>query len=427
MSLQFSQIFRNAAPYINAHRDSTFVLAFGGEVIADDRFSQLAQDIALLQAIGIKLVLVHGARPQIEARLRARDVDYHYANGLRITDPDALAAEIDACGAIRVNIEAKLSYSLRNTPMAGIRMRVVSGNFVTAKPIGIRDGIDFQHTGTVRKIDTVAIRSALQQQAIVLLSPLGYSPTGEVFNLSAEQIATAVGEALGADKLIFLDSLPLGFPKELTAQAAADISQGDDWPDGIRTHLRNSAHATERGVERSHIVDANDEGALLTELFTRDGSGCLITADAYDRLRPASEDDIPNILALIEPLESEGVLAKRSREQLELEIDRFRILERDSAVIGCAALYPYNGGFAELACVAVSQHYRNTRRGNELLKAVEDEARETGVTQFFVLTTQSPHWFIEHGFVEAKLDVLPMERQELYNFQRNSKVLIKAL
>lgn len=423
----FAHSFRNSAPYINRHRDSTFVLAFGGDVIADGRFTHLAQDIALLQALGIKLVLVHGARPQIEERLNARGLDYHYANGLRITDPDALQAEIDACGAIRVNIEARLSYSLRNTPMAGIRLRVVSGNFVTAKPLGVLNGIDFQHTGSVRKVDVKAIQAALAQQAIVLLSPLGYSPTGEVFNCSAEQVATAVSEALGADKLIFLDSLPENFTSDMTSQAALKMSLDEAQPDNLRTHLRNSAHAVERGVQRAHIVSATDDGALLNELFTRDGSGCLITAAPYDQLRQANADDIPNILAVIEPLESDGVLVERSREQLELDIAHYRVLERDGAVLGCAALYIYGDHYAELACVAVAEAYRSTRRGNELLQAMQDEAHEAGVQQLFVLTTQSPHWFIEHGFIEAELADLPIERQNLYNFQRNSKVLIKAL
>lgn len=425
--LDFVSSFRNSAPYINTHRDSVFVLAFGGDVVADGRFTHLAQDIALLQALGIKLILVHGARPQIEQRLQARGLDYHYANGLRITDPDALQAEIDACGAIRVNIEARLSYSLRNTPMAGIRLRVVSGNFVTAKPLGVLDGIDFQHTGTVRKIDVPAIQAALSQQAIVLLSPLGYSPTGEVFNCAAEQVATAVSEAVGADKLIFLDNIPTDFISDMTAQAALEYANDSQQPDHLRTHLRNSAHAVERGVKRAHLVDARNDGALLTELFTRDGSGCLITADAYDQLRLAHADDIPNILAVIEPLEQAGVLVARSREQLELDIGHYRVLERDGAVIGCAALYAYADGYAELACVAISEHYRSTRRGNELLHAVEDEARGMNVQQLFVLTTQSPHWFIEHGFVEAEIQQLPIERQQLYNFQRNSKVLIKCL
>lgn len=423
----FVHSFRNSAPYINTHRGSTFVLAFGGDVIADGRFTHLAQDIALLQALGIKLVLVHGARPQIEERLNAWGLDYHYADGLRITDSEALQAEIDACGAIRVNLEAKLSYSLRNTPMAGIRLRVVSGNFVTAKPLGILNGIDFQHTGTVRKVDVKAIQAALAHPAVVLLSPLGYSPTGEVFNCSAEQVATSVSEALAADKLIFLDNLPHDFTSELTSEAALAFSQDPDQPDNLRTHMRNSAHAVERGVQRAHLVDATDDGALLSELFTRDGSGCLITAAPYDQLRQANADDIPNILSVIEPLERDGVLATRSREQLELEIDHFRVLERDGAVIGCAALYTYSDHIAELACVAVAEHYRSTRRGNELLHAIEDEARDAGLEQLFVLTTQSPHWFIEHGFAEADLADLPVERQQLYNFQRNSKVLIKAL
>ena len=204
----FIEGFRQSAPYIHAHRGRTFVLAFGGEAVADTRFSELVHDIALLHGLGIKLVLVHGARPQIESRLRSRGAKLEYAKGLRITDDAALACVKDAVGSVRVEIEALLSMGLANTPMSGVRLRTSSGNFVTARPLGIRDGIDYCHTGEVRRIDGTAIRQHLDDQKIVLLSPLGYSPTGEVFNLSAEEVATAAAGELQADKLILITEGP---------------------------------------------------------------------------------------------------------------------------------------------------------------------------------------------------------------------------
>jgi amino-acid N-acetyltransferase len=198
------QWFRNAAPYINAHRGSTFVLLFGGEIAADARFADLVHDCALLQSLGVKLVLVHGARPQIDAALQQRGIKTPFVRDLRITDGTALPVVQEAVGRLRIEIEARLSMGLVSTPMPGSQIRVSSGNFVVAKPVGIHDGVDFCHTGDIRKVDHAAMRTLLDAGHIVLLSPLGYSPTGEVFNLRAEDVATATVAALKADKLILM-------------------------------------------------------------------------------------------------------------------------------------------------------------------------------------------------------------------------------
>ncbi|MCP5036139.1 MAG: amino-acid N-acetyltransferase, partial [Rhodobacteraceae bacterium] len=136
----FVDWFRSSSPYIHAHRGKTFVVVFGGEAVADAAFTNLIHDIALLHGLGIRLVLVHGARPQIEERLRMRGAEMKYIKGLRVTDEAALICVKEAAGAVRVEIEALLSMGLANSPMAGARIQVTSGNFVTAQPIGIHDG-----------------------------------------------------------------------------------------------------------------------------------------------------------------------------------------------------------------------------------------------------------------------------------------------
>ena len=221
--------FRNSAPYINAHRGRVFVLQFGGEALTDRGFATLVHDVALLNSLGVKLVLVPGARPQIERRLAERGLAMHYAQGLRVTDGDALVAVKDAVGGILMDIEALLSMGVANSPMAGAHMRVVTGNYVTARPIGVRDGVDFGHTGQVRRIDGEALSRHLADGSIVLVTPLGFSPTGEVFNLSAEEVATEVAMELRAAKLLLLSEpevLPAGddapLPRQMTlAQARA--------------------------------------------------------------------------------------------------------------------------------------------------------------------------------------------------------------
>ncbi|RLJ19842.1 amino-acid N-acetyltransferase [bacterium endosymbiont of Escarpia laminata] len=427
--------FRDASPYIHAHRGRTFVVCFGGEAVADRCFPNLIHDLAILQGLGIRLVLVHGARPQIEERLQARGAKMQYIDGLRVTDDAALACVKEAAGAVRVEIEALLSMGLSNSPMAGARIRAASGNFVTAKPIGVRNGTDYGHTGEVRRIDSAAIEQRLETGAIAIIPPIGYSPTGEVFNLSAADVAASVAIALGADKLISLvegkgltDSRGRLITNVVPRDVDTILSRRKRLPEDICQHLRAAVTACRSGVNRIHLLDRKGDGALLQELFTRDGSGTLITAEPYEETRTATIDDIGGLLELLAPLEAEGVLVRRSRELLETEIERFTLMERDGMAIACAALYPYaKEGMAEIACVVVHPDYRDGGRGDRLLEQMEAAARAQGIRQLFLLTTHSAHWFRERGFVTAELKSLPIKRRQLYNYRRNSKVLIKQL
>jgi amino-acid N-acetyltransferase len=406
----------------------------------DPGFPDLVHDIALLHGLGIRLVLVHGARPQIEARLAARGVELRYVNGLRVTDPIALACVKEAAGVVRVEIEALLSMGLANSPMAGVRIPVVSGNFVTARPLGVIDGVDYAHTGSVRRVDRRTLRAVLDQGAVALMPPLGYSPTGEVFNLSAADVARRAAEAIGADKLIFLiedpDDVALlrsrtdgGLPPNLLARDIESLlATSSGLPEEVVQALRAGAAACRNGIRRVHLVSRRRGGALLRELLTPDGSGTLISAEPYEELRAARIDDVTGILELIRPLEEKGVLVRRSRERLEIEIERFVLTERDGLITACAGLYPYpEDGMAELACLAVHPEYRAGGRGDRLLAHLEGVARALGIGRLFVLTTQTAHWFRERGFEPASLEALPMQRQALYNLRRNSQVFIKTL
>ena len=431
----FVDWFRSAAPYIHAFRGKTFVVAFGGEVVSEGQFIGLAHDLNLLNSLGVRLVLVHGARPQIEEELTERGAAIRYAGGMRVTDDDALKCVKEAAGTVRVEIEALLSMGLANSPMAGADIRVASGNFVTAKPMGVLDGVDLMHTGEVRKIDVVGIRRRLDLNEMVLLSPLGYSPTGEVFNLSLEDVATSAAIALDADKLVFLmDTAGVGGEKgellrELTTlEAETILAASTALPADVGYYLPCAIRACRTGVARVHLISRHTDGALLQELFTHEGIGSMVTEDALETLRQATIDDVGGILALIEPLEGEGILVRRSRERLEMEIDRFSVLEYDGLIIGCAALYPFpQEKAAELACMAVHPDYRSAGRGEALLEYMQARALEKGFRYLFVLTTRTAHWFLERGFTESGVDKLPKAKQGLYNYQRRSKVFMKKL
>ncbi len=431
----FVQWFRSAAPYIHGFRGCTFVIAFGGEVVADGKFVGLTHDLNLLASLGVKLVLVHGARPQIERALAARNIDSRYVEGARVTDEATMTCVKQASGQLRTEIEALLSMGLPNSPMAGSEIRIASGNFVVARPRGIVAGVDMLYTGEVRKIAARAIRRRLDEEELVLIPPLGYSPTGEVFNLTVEDVAVQTAIALGADKLIFLTD-DAGLPdrdgtllRELTvSEAETLLKDSKKMPGDAKQYLPFAIRACRSGIARVHLLSRHIDGGLLLELFTHEGVGSMVTQDPLERLREATIEDAGGILQMIEPLESEGALVKRSRELLEIEMNRFLLLEHDRVIVGCAALYPFEEeSSGELACLAVQPAYRNGGAGDRLLQAIEVRARKMKLKKLFVLTTRAAHWFIEHGFEEALLSELPERKQALYNYQRRSKVFAKTL
>src|SRR5499427_8368940 len=379
---QFISWFRSVAPYFHAFRGKTFVLAFGGEVLSEGKFVELAHDINLLHSAGIRLVLAHGSRPQIEAQLKRRHARSRYASGLRITDPVALECVKEAVGLLRVEIDALLSLGLPNSPMAGAVINTASGNFITAQPMGVHDGVDFQYTGSVRKVDAQALSGCLDAGNIAIVSPVGYSPSGEVFNLAMEDVAVAAATALKAEKLIFFSDATVEDETgeavtELTAQEAADLlGRSNRLTDDTRLYLAHAVEAVRGGVQRAHVISRKVPGALLVELFTHDGSGTMITADKVVRLRAAKIDDAGGILKLIEPLEEDGTLVRRGRELLEREITRFSVIEHDGVIVGCAALYPFTSVRAgELACLVVRADYRDAGYGERLARHVETQAR----------------------------------------------------
>lgn len=434
-SADFVAWFRSVAPYINAFRGRTFVIAFGGEVVADGKFVELTHDFNLLASLGIRLVLVHGARPQIEQHLAKNNLGDTYHHGIRLTDAETMQCVKEAIGRVRVEIEALLSMGLANSPMANADIRVAGGNFITAQPIGVINGVDLQHTGCVRKVDVAALNDRMEFGEVVLLSPLGYSPTGEVFNLTLEDVATAAAVALDADKLMFLmDTDGVQDKKgkllrELTvAQAQEVLSAKHKLPDDVTLFLPCAVRACEAGVARTHLISRHTDGAVLQELFSDEGIGTMVVESSLNTLRDANIEDVGGILKLLRPLEEQGILVRRSRELLEQEIDRFVVLEHDHRIVGCAALYPFpDEAAAELACLAVDAQCRDRGYGEAILNHMIEIAKPQGLKKLFVLTTRTAHWFIERGFVESDVSALPAQKKSLYNYQRKSKVFVRKI
>ena len=430
---QLIRWFRQATPYINAHRGKTFVMMLSGEAVAHPNISNIIHDIALLNSLGTRIVIVHGLRAQLDAKLEQQNIESQFVQGFRVSDQATMDTAIQASSLIRSQLETRLSMGLPNSPMHGARVRVASANVITAKPAGIIDGIDLQHTGLVRKIDTVAMNTLLDLGNVVLLSPLGYSPTGEAFSLSYKQVASEIAIALQADKLIaFTDRDGISnaqgqLLRELDpASAQNNIADQDQNSEFIRC-AKTAIASVEGGVPRAHLMHYANDGALLQELYTVDGAGTLIQSANFEVTRQATEDDIPAIIDIISPLEKQGVLVRRDRDKLEEEIDYFTVVEREGLIVALAALYPYDCDSGEIACIVTHPDYRNGTRGANLLNTLEVNARAAGIQRVFVLTTQTAHWFIENGFSEIQLDDLPEAKQSLYNYQRKSKVLSKKL
>ncbi|MDR0771215.1 MAG: amino-acid N-acetyltransferase [Burkholderiales bacterium] len=430
----FVQGIRAAAPYIYAFRDNTFVIALGGEVVADEAFLGIVHDLNLLHSLGVRLVVVHGMRPQIDEILKQQDIEAHFCEGMRITDADTMDCVLEAAGQVRSRIEALLSLGLANSPMAGARNRVSSGNYLMAKPMGVINGVDMQLTGEVRRIDREAIQQRLDDGDIVLISPLGYSPTGEIFNLSLEEVAAKVAVLLEAMKLIFLsedDGIRKG-RKLLDSISMGDAEKLMKTPGKLsplhRVYLPQAMYACRGGVPRAHFLSSRKDGSLLLELFTRQGVGTMLAPQPLAIFRTATIDDISSVLALIEPLETQGILVRRSRERLEAEIERFIVVEYDNLIIGCAALSPFlEEKVGEMAALAVHPEFQREGYGETLLRHIEGWARKLGLKELFVLTTRTAHWFIEHGFRPAPVSRLPKQKQALYNYQRKSQVYWKDL
>jgi amino-acid N-acetyltransferase len=430
----FVQVFRQSSPYFNAHRDSTVVIYLDGSALQHgDGALPLIQDLALLQSLDVRIVLVAGARPFIDSEMQAQGLDWQSHRGLRITRKEHLPAVAQAVGQMRIELESWFSSAQAKQSYAVRPLFISSGNWVMAKPLGIIDGIDFQHTGAVRRIEIDPIKGVLDMGHIALLTSQAYSITGDTFNLSSMEVAIEAAIALEADKLIWLvdaehlNSARAALPTELSANDMPSLLAKAILPDNTRQLLLDSYRAAQH-VDRVHLLDRTEDGALLRELFTLDGVGIMINQNDYDVVRQATIEDIGGILSLLEPLETGGSLVKRPREQLEMEIDYFTILERDGTIIGCAALYPYTDNHAaELAAFAIDANYRRGGRGSKLLNEVEKRARIAGIHTLFLLTTQTMHWFIRHGFSQADITALPNQRAQLYNFQRRSAVFTKEL
>ncbi|KAG7379932.1 hypothetical protein PHYPSEUDO_007990 [Phytophthora pseudosyringae] len=431
----FTAMFRDMSPYINFHRGTTMVIHLPGQLVESNLFGAVMHDIALLNTFGVKLVLVAGSRPQLNRQLSLRKLSQRFDCGMRITGPMELQCAMDAAGSVRFQIESYLGRGIVNSPGRARTINIASGNFITAQPVGVRGGVDFKNTGEMRRLNVEKVRTALDDGDIVLISSIGYSASGEVFNCLSEQVASKCAVQLESAKLIFMhnseeliDSRSNSVVQTLVieqAQQYVELAQQNPEISGdFLLYLKESIKACVNGVKRSHLVSRHVDGGLLQELFTRDGEGLMITKHMYEGIRMATTNDIVSVMRLIQPLLDDDVLVSRDQEQIESNVDTFTVVERDGAIIACCTLQPYENNFAEMGCVAVDPTYRNLGKGNALLGYIMRKSAAMGVTKLFVMTTRTAHWFLERGFVEATVNDLPPSKLAKIDLKRKSKVYI---
>lgn len=425
----FINWFRFSAPYIRKHRDATFVIALPGEAVAHPNFINLVHDLAMLQSLGARLIIVQGARQQINQSLAKAGIDQSIEAGVRVSSAEAMPHIIAAANTVRTELESAMSAGLVDSPMYQLNLKTLSGNFLSAKPLGIRKGIDYLYTGLIRQVDASAIGAALDTGAAVICNTLGYSATGETFNLSLSECTLEIAKRIKADKII-------GFVSNTKLQPMLDDTVvrpkrahefGAAISDDEAGLIDALADGVDQGIDRAHIVSFEDNGALLKELFTHDGSGLLISKQDLALVRNAESSDVAAILELTQPLHETGALVQRTRNLLEEQIQSFAILDIDGTAAGCAALQSLDEYSAEIACVAVHPEFQGRGYADRMLGYLEERATQMQYQQIFVLSTQATHWFLEHGYIETTLEDLPASKRELYNTERKPKVLLKAL
>lgn len=441
-SNNFIEKFRQASKYINLFNNKIFVIALGGEVFEDEQFESIAYDINLLRSIGIKIIIIHGIRPQIDDLLISNKIKTSLNKNIRITDANSINHVIDINGRIRTKIESILSSSIINSPLFESDIKLSSGNFITARPLGILNGIDMKFTGQVRKVNSESIQAKLNNGEIVIISPLGYSPIGDIFNLSYEQLASAVASSMKAHKLIFyinsngIINLRGELLTELTTEKATNLIhqiERDSNPNKALNIsyqdfniIKSSLDAIKNKVEKIHLINRHTNGSIIEELFTDKGSGTILTEYPLEKIREAKPNDVNKIFQLIEPLSQNGILVKRASNEIKKDLSSFYVMEHSMDLVGCVALFKYEEK-VEIACFAIDSNFHNQGFGSKLIKFCEKKAKTHDVNEIFILTTQSEHWFIEKGFKVDDKELMPKKRKIIYQLERNSKFLTKKI
>jgi len=422
------RVLREALPYITRFAGEIFVIKFGGETLVGHNFIQMLPDIALLRSVGIRIVLIHGANPQIEAVSRVYGQKSKKRKGIRITDEKTMAVVQQASSSVTQKILASFS-ALNKTKFY---LKGFVGNVVKACSLGIINETDYQFTGKVESIETGTLLEVLDDNFIPILSPLGMDDLGTVFNINADSLAVEVAVALQARKLIFLTNVDGVMEngeliQELTPHQARELlSKKNVVTGGMIPKLEACIASCENGVRRAHLLNYKREGIILLEVLSQHGLGTMVNANPYKNIRKAILADVESLMNLTSPMMDSGMLIKRTWNEYEAGIHEFVVFEKDTLVSGCGALRVFRGRqTGEIYCLAVDEKVRDRGYATEIIEYLENQARERGVKTLFTLSRGTQEWFLQRGFTYTSAKKLPPDRP--FDPTRKSKILKKVI
>lgn len=424
-------IIRQAFGYINRFKDQIFVIKIDGTLIANQFFPIMIKDIVLLHQMGIRVILVPGARNRIDEILATYKIDCPTINGTRVSPPEA----IPFIKMAAFDVSNKLM-----TLLAENGANAVIGNWVRARSIGVRDGIDFQSSGIVEKFKIDIIKNVLEDNLIPIFPNIGWSATGKPYNLSSNELAFNLSTEVKATKLFFItDQEGLnakeykvpdhvaqsdGLISQLTIeQAGAFLDLNTDKQNEQLEMISFAYRACNSGVDRVHLIDGRAEGMILKEIFSNRGFGTMIYSNQHENFRPMNVSDIPEVLRLMQPVIEEKILVPRTAADLEEKVNEYTVYEVDGTVHACGALHVYPDKQGEIAAIVVDEMYAGAGIGKKMITFLIEKAVKLKLKQIFVLTTQTADWFLQLGFTETTVEELPDIKREFYNRKRNSLIL----
>lgn len=427
------EIIRQAFGYINQFKGKTFVITIESPLVSHDLFPVFIRDLVLLHRMGINIILVPGARERIDDVLKQYNVKCKTVNGVRISPPDAIPLIKMAAFDVSNMIMTMLTESGAHAAI---------GNWVKAKSLGVRNGVDYQNSGVVEKVQVDIVQKVLSEGLIPIFPNIGWSAKGKPYNLSSNQLAYSIAVEMNAAKLFFtVDQLGIKadkykIPKEVYVSSDGIISQLKMAQAGAFLDLNmTSAYdeqlelvslaykACKNGVERVHIVDGRVEGMVVKEIFSNRGFGTMIYANQHDNIRSMTLADVPEVLGLMQPAIEEELLVPRSATELEDKMDDFIVYEVDGTIHGCCALHCFSDKQGEIAGIVVDEMYKSLNIGRRMVSYLIEQAAAMKLKAVFVLTTQASDWFSQIGFSPIQLTELPKERQKKYNRKRNALIL----
>lgn len=279
-----ARVLVEALPYIQLFRGKTVVVKLGGAAIDAELDRALAQDVLLLRSVGVRCVLVHGGGPQVDAMMKQVGKEPEFRDGLRVTDAETLRiVRMVLVGEVSRNLVATINKESPNDPVA-VAVAGEDGGLLLTKP---RDpALGF--VGDVAQVRAERLHGLLDQGLAPVVSTVGADPSGQPYNINADEAAMAIAVAMQAEKIVYLTAAPglLENPADessliprLTAAELRERINHESVSKGMIPKLRACADAVEGGVGSAHIIDGRTPHSLLIEILTDKGIGTMVTRE----------------------------------------------------------------------------------------------------------------------------------------------------